>query len=133
MKIRSQLLLSNSLIVGLFIVVVATSFLNMRTLVSSADWVAHTHEVMTNAHRLTKYMVDMETGQRGFMLTGNLSFLEPYNDGKRAFLETHREIIRLVADNPEQTERLHRAKQLYNQWLNDAGEREIELKKMVDR
>ncbi len=110
MKIRSQLLLSNALIVGLFIVVVVTSFLNMRTLVSSADWVAHTHEVMTDAHRLQKSMVDMETGQRGFMLTGNSSFLEPFNDGKRAFIDAHRDAIDLVSDNPEQMERLQSVK-----------------------
>ena len=47
-----------------------------------ADWVAHTHEVSTTLELTLRHLVDVETGGRGFALTGDEPFLEPYEAGK---------------------------------------------------
>ena len=60
----------------------------------------HTSVVIGNANVLGKAMVDMETGQRGFMLTGNETFLEPFNAGKQEFTQTIELTMNLVSDNP---------------------------------
>ena len=43
--------------------------------------VHHDTPVLTNAQKLTGLMVDMETGLRGYMVTGKVDYLEPYNSG----------------------------------------------------
>lgn len=112
MKVRTQLLINNAVILSLFIAVATIAYRGMESLVTTASWVAHTHKVMTNANQLAKDMVDMETGQRGFILTGNDDFLEPYNAGRRVFDENLNATIALVSDNPEQVERLKKVGEL---------------------
>jgi PAS domain S-box-containing protein len=49
-----------------------------------ADWVAHAHDVSATLELTLRHLVDVETGARGFALTGHEPFLEPYNSGKYA-------------------------------------------------
>ncbi len=66
---------------------VLLSFLSWRAgqkAAQDADWVAHTHEVMTLLESALRHSLDVETGGRGFAETGNPPFLEPYETGRRA-------------------------------------------------
>jgi signal transduction histidine kinase/CHASE3 domain sensor protein len=49
-----------------------------------AEWVAHAHEVSATLELTLRHLVDVETGERGFALTGYEPFLDPYNLGKYA-------------------------------------------------
>ena len=49
-----------------------------------ADWVAHAHDVSATLELTLRHLVDVETGARGFALTGYEPFLDPYNSGKYA-------------------------------------------------
>ena len=44
-------------------------------------WVIHTHDVITNSEKLLSSMKDAETGQRGFLITQEITYLEPYYTG----------------------------------------------------
>jgi methyl-accepting chemotaxis protein len=56
----------------------------------TVGWVDHTHEVLVRSARLLSFAVDMETGMRGYLLAGEDEFLDPYNNGKRAFFASVR-------------------------------------------
>jgi signal transduction histidine kinase/CheY-like chemotaxis protein len=74
----------------------------------SQKWVEHTHTVQRGIHQLLSSVVDAETGERGFLLTGKPEYLAPW---RRAEVEAPRELdhlIELTADNPEQQLRLGR-------------------------
>ena len=73
---------------------------------ADADWVAHTHGVLTTLEATLRHLVDVETGVRGFALTGSEPFLQPYETGKAAAGKDLRRLRLLVADNSEQTRRL---------------------------
>jgi len=107
-------------------------FVSVEALINASTWVEHTHDVISQAEYLSKLMVDMETGQRGFMLTGNDSFLEPFNNGKLKFDEAVAAVTQLVSDNPAQVARFDQVKALKEKWLKNAGEYEINLKRRVD-
>jgi len=47
-------------------------------------------------------MKDAETGQRGYLLTGEKSFLQPYNGSYQKAVETIEEFRQLTPDNPQQ-------------------------------
>ncbi len=65
-------------------------------------WVTHTNEVLFRLEQTVLALVNMETGQRGFLLTHQDRFLEPYRRGS-VELNAHLEHLdRLVADNPTQ-------------------------------
>lgn len=72
-----------------------------------ADWVAHTHEVMTTLEATLRHLVDVETGGRGFAMAGDTHFLEPYETGRYAVGKDLQALRLLVEDNPDQERRLH--------------------------
>src|SRR5437870_5203656 len=71
-----------------------------------AQWVAHTHAVLAKLATVLAQVEDIETGQRGYLLTGVASFLEPYNAAVPALAQTLQELRALTADNPHQQGRL---------------------------
>ncbi|MGA9528638.1 MAG: PAS domain S-box protein [Terriglobales bacterium] len=98
---------------GFAFAIVLTSLLGLlswrmaRQSAADAAWVAHTHEVSTAIEATLRHLVDIETGARGFALTGNIPFLEPYETGKSAIALDLRRLRRLLADNVDQTRRLN--------------------------
>jgi PAS domain S-box-containing protein len=98
--------------VGFVVAVLLTGLLgffswrNEQQAEQDADWVAHTHEALTMLETTVRHLVDVETGGRGFALTGNELFLEPYETGKYALSQDLRALHLLMKDNPEQERRL---------------------------
>jgi methyl-accepting chemotaxis protein len=55
------------------------AYQNIQSLVNDANWVKYTHLVTSNASSIEKKLViDMETGERGYLISGKEEFLEPY-------------------------------------------------------
>lgn len=87
--------------------------------------VEHDLEVLQNAQKLQKLVVDAETGQRGFLITGDESFLEPYKQGIQGFNSLIRIEKELVSDNPNQVEKLKKIQALFDEWNIKAAQPEI--------
>jgi signal transduction histidine kinase len=76
-----------------------------RTMVQNGEdrvWVIHTYLVLQKLDVVLANNVDVETGQRGYILTGEESYLVPYNDGVKRVQENLKELRELTADNPTQ-------------------------------
>ena len=87
--------------------------------------VEHDIPVLETAVRLEKLMVDLETGERGFLITGKEEYLEPYDAGLKEFdslIETEKKLVR---DNPPQVKKLEEIQKLKSEWLRVAAEPEI--------
>src|SRR6516165_2346030 len=68
--------------------------------------VAHTLQVIDAARTLDEAIQDAQRGERGFIITGNLEYLEPYTDGIKDAPARLTELKKLTGDNPEQQRRL---------------------------
>ncbi|GGB97590.1 two-component system sensor histidine kinase/response regulator [Oxalicibacterium flavum] len=97
-------------------------------LLSVLDWVEHTDRVIANANETSKLVVDMETGMRGFALTGDESFLSPYEIAKAKVAPELKNLKELVLDNPRQIDRLGRILALHQEW-NSFAQSIIELRR----
>ena len=73
--------------VVLLLLLTATLVVEILGLTTSFGWVDHTDQVIANARQLMRYMLDMESGLRGFYLTGDQSFLDAYKTAKKAVPE----------------------------------------------
>lgn len=104
MKIASGLLA----VLAVFVAVAGMAYVNVNHLGSNAGQVTHTYEVLNDIDAVITALVDMETGMRGFALTGVEEFLEPYEFGLTALDENFEAGRTLTLDNPEQTERWDR-------------------------
>ena len=63
-----------------FLISGAVSFSNVQLLKADSKKIAHTHDVIVALDTLLSTMLDAETGQRGFLLTGKEKYLQPYDD-----------------------------------------------------
>ena len=77
-----------------------------RTLRDNNQKIVHSHEVIIALDELLSSMQDAETGQRGFLLTNNEKYLEPYNSAVMAIPPKLDEIAQLTSDNPAQKPRI---------------------------
>ncbi|PRA27571.1 response regulator [Pseudomonas poae] len=85
-------------------------------LLSVIQWVEHTDRVINNLNESSKLTVDLETGMRGFLITGDEHFLDPYEVAKPRIIADLRNLQGLVADNPQQVDRLKRLEALQEEW-----------------
>ena len=92
----------------------AVAYRSIRTLSLTSYWAAHTHEVLEQIAGVLGLMQDAETGQRGYIITGDESFLEPYQGATTAIVKTVDALQALTADNPSQQKRIARAVPLIN-------------------
>ena len=97
-------------------------------LTSVMQWVDHTDRVIAQANYTQKLLVDMETGLRGYLVTGNSEFLQPYQQASLAIAPAFDQLGRMTSDNPLQVQRLTKLRSQYEQW-NRYAQQMMALKK----
>ncbi len=85
-------------------------------LVSTMSWVEHSERVIGDANEMLRLAVDRESALRGFLITGDETFLAPYRDGQPRFQTQLVDLIDLVSDNPPQVEQLKRIQAVQSRW-----------------
>jgi methyl-accepting chemotaxis protein len=88
------------------VVVGAVSYDSTKKFNSSAGWVRHTYEILSGLDELLSGMKDAETGERGYVITGEPRYLEPYNTAREVVDQKLKLVRRLSSDNPIQQQRL---------------------------
>ena len=91
------------------------SYVSLSQLLESQNWVKHTNAVEAGLANLISKMTDAETGQRGYLLTGNDLFLDPYEGSRDAVAEYFNEVRVLTTDNTTQQKDFPRLEQLINE------------------
>jgi len=82
------------------------AFLNVKALRDENYRITLTHNVITTLDGLFSLLQDAETGQRGFLLSGDARYLEPYTTAVAKIGPRLDEIASLTNDNPVQEEPL---------------------------
>jgi PAS domain S-box-containing protein len=85
----------------------------------AATKVEHTHEVIDSIDRVVGRLVDAETSYRGYLLTKNRTFLQPYEGVQAETRDMIERLLQIVADNPEQQVRARRLGALAQEKLNE--------------
>nr|WP_206066137.1 response regulator [Novosphingobium sp. ERN07] len=96
------------LVVGVvfFVISAASAYLNIERIRASDRQIRHTHQVLISMNELLSATQDAETGQRGYLLTGNSSYLAPYNAGAKGAREKLAKLSDLTRDNALQSANL---------------------------
>ena len=97
------------------------------SLIRSGEWVEHTDAIITQGHVAEKLMIDSETGKRGFLLTGQPEFLEPYNNAVRQIDPLLNSIEEQIPGNAPQVARIRQLRPLWKSW-NDNAQMQIDSK-----
>jgi methyl-accepting chemotaxis protein len=105
-SIGSKIASSFSVALAVLLVVGAMSYDSTKKLIDSAEWVRHTHEVLTGLDGLLSGLKDAETGQRGYIITGEARYLEPYTAARAVVDQKLKHVRELTSDNSIQQKRL---------------------------
>ena len=89
-----------------FLISGAVAYFNLRTLRDNNQKIVHSQEVIMALDELFSSAQDAETGQRGFLLTNNEKYLEPYKSALLAIPPRLDEIAQLTSDNLAQKPRI---------------------------
>jgi signal transduction histidine kinase len=85
--------------------------------------VVHTYQVMGQLEGILQGMTDAETGERGYILTGDDSYLVPYQRGLSEVRESGAAVRKLTADNPIQQNSLDALAPVIAERLRELQER----------
>jgi PAS domain S-box-containing protein len=104
---------------ALLALITAYGFRQAQQSARRVDWA---DQVIAHANNLVKLMVDDETGLRGYLLTGDRLFLEPYHKANQDLDPEFANLFSLIRRDPEQTARLQRMQTASRAWQQFARE-----------
>ena len=128
LKLSTRLLLGMGVIQFAVVVIVFISFNNSNKIIERSNWVVHTQEVLTNISSIKRVLVDMETGQRGYIITGDEDYLEPYNNSLSIIENEIAELDKLTSDNSIQTKHIEIINELVKRKVQELNQT-IELRR----
>jgi methyl-accepting chemotaxis protein len=131
LKIGTRLTGSFFIVVLILASVIALGYFNLGRYSAASGWNTHTYKVLAETTDILGSLVNIETGQRGFLVAGKDEFLEPLNAGKQGFQKAHAEAKKLTSDNAAQQTRLDNLMVAYQSWLKDSVETSISIRREV--
>lgn len=114
---------------ALSILLVANAYVRYRAsqqLLGASRWVEHTRAVSAQLQTVGSLLKDAETGQRGYLLTGDDGYLAPYRTAIRQLPGALRTLLGMISDNARQTQDMTRLEELSASKINELG-RTIQL------
>ncbi|MGO9572674.1 MAG: sensor histidine kinase [Desulfomonilaceae bacterium] len=91
---------------AIIVMVAAAGYHNELRDAESRDWLIHTHQVIQGLQLTLSTLQDGETGQRGYILTGQDRYLQPFYEAVDKARHQINSLSKLTADNPNQQIRI---------------------------
>ena len=99
-----------------------TSYLYFNKMIEVTRWAAHARRVLYHSEQIRSFSVEIETSQRGYGLTGDALFLEPYQGAIKTIRSHLKELDSLTSDNSTQHSKIIRLKELVTTRIKFADE-----------
>ncbi|MEJ6480163.1 response regulator [Nostoc punctiforme UO1] len=106
LKIGTKIGVSFALSLATLTTIGLISYQSTNDLIETSRKETHTYQVLSQLEDLNLQLTNAETGQRGYIITGEQRYLEPYNAAIQLLNQKFKELQRLTADNPNQQNRL---------------------------
>jgi methyl-accepting chemotaxis protein len=100
----------------ILLAIVALLAFQVHRLTVAQAWVDHTDVSLSQARLLLRVIIDQETGLRGYLLTDDQHFLEPYHQAEQSLPGLFKQLNATTADNSAQQQQLVIIQRSYDQW-----------------
>jgi len=127
LRIHYKLMIAFACVIGVIFATSAIVYERLTVIEAAKNTRVHTLNVLQTVQQALDAIVDQETGLRGYLLTGNEKFLQPYRIGAANFdvmLERARDLSK---DNTAQQSRLAELGELAENWHSAFAQKEISL------
>ncbi len=129
--VATKLYMGFGAVLMILLTLTSVAYVNFGALAEANRWNIHTYEVMSEVDASLTSLINMETGERGFALSGDDEFLAPYRSGAVDFKKHIAKIKSLTADNARQQERLDAIVAKQEELTAKVMEPEISLRRAV--
>jgi PAS domain S-box-containing protein len=82
---------------------------------------AHTLDVMRLSSIIENDIAALETGHRGYLLTGDTQYLEPFERRRELIKRRVEELTMLILDSPRQRKRVMKIQEIVQKWLDQVA------------
>jgi len=111
--------------VAILVVLTVLSIKGVQKVIMTAKLLTHGLFVVSNADLVVKSVVDVETGERGYVITGKEEYLEPFHESSRSVTKYLFKLDSLTTDDSIQTRNVDTLRALVNnslEWMNNVVE-----------
>ncbi|WP_273805874.1 MULTISPECIES: methyl-accepting chemotaxis protein [unclassified Pseudomonas] len=119
LSISQKIYAGFALMVAIIAVIIGASYRGFSAMREASDWNVHTYEVLNQIDDILSSLINIETGMRGFVITGKAAFLAPLESGQQALSQRTQTLADLTADNPRQQGRIADLRRLEGAWLQE--------------
>ena len=127
LRIGGKLLAAFAALIAITGIISVANYATLSSIQASIGWTLHTYRVLQTTDAALMAMIDQETGLRGYLVSGDEAFLDPYRKGAQAFDRYLAEVKSMTADNPQQQARLEELRKHAETWRLTVAEKEIAL------
>jgi methyl-accepting chemotaxis protein len=130
LSINARLIAAFSLVVAILIVLITVATVSQGKQVAAQQLNIHTYEVIEQVNGLNDAVITMETGVRGFLITGLDAFLEPLTVGRKKY-DQHVATLKQATSNERVLAKLDELQNAQTMWQTQAAEPAIGLRREV--
>ena len=123
MAFKGKLITGLAAATAILLLVAVMSYSSLVRNAEDRQWVLHTYQVIGKLDGVLRGMTDAETGQRGYILTGEDFYLEPYEHGLGEVRQSTADVRRLTGDNVNQQHSLDLLEPVIADKLNELRDR----------
>lgn len=112
-------MLAFGIILAVIATVIAIALFSFDRANEAGEQTEHTYDIVVEVEQIRISLANMQAGVRGYALSGDEAFLGPYEEGQKQFAYLANDLKRLLADTPEQLERVRMLEEQLVGWQND--------------
>lgn len=116
MKLSYKLFAGFLLISALFTAVAIVNFQLSEDVIENSQWVSRSQIVVRNSAALQRNIIDMQAGMRGFLLIGDDTYLQPYNQAVEQLPSLIKEIVDFTTQSQGQIQKINELQVMQDRW-----------------
>ncbi|WP_295992964.1 CHASE3 domain-containing protein, partial [Rugamonas sp.] len=133
LRIKNKLATGFGLIVAIILLLLALAYINFGKLSNANRWDRHTLEVLLEVDHIENALLQIQTANRGFMLTGDESIAAPMPQQEAAAYLHLDQVAHLTIDNASQQQRLATLRPLVDEWINRVIHPLVEKRRLLNQ
>ncbi len=131
--LKAKITACNLIPVTMLIVLSVVVGLALNHLLENVSWVSFTYDAVVKSRKIRQRAVDMETSVRGYLLTGDESYLQLYAEARKQIQEVIADVKKQVEGNPEATKLLEEMSGVLQKWLEEVSTPQIDLRRQINQ
>ena len=133
LSIKKKLTLGFGTIIAMMLLLLTVAYSNFSKLSAAIDWDKHTQEVLLEISSIENSLLQIQSSDRGFALSGDDSIAAPIAGNEADARQHLAQALALTRDNAAQQQRFNELAPLLAQWFRDVVHPVVEARRAMNK